>query len=552
MAAAGSGAAGTFAPLREGTFRRIWSASLISNFGHLILGVAAAWEMTRLTDSAEMVALVQSALMLPLMLVSVPAGAVADMFDRRKIALSGLAFSMLSAVVLTVIALAGAVTPWVLLAFCSLIGAGVALYSPAWQASISEQVPPEQIPGAIALGTISYNIARSCGPAVGGAIVLAAGVQAAFAMNALFYVPLFIAFLMWQRKHVPARLPPERIDRAIISGGRYAMYSPSVRNTIVRAFLFGLASAATSALAALVAKDLLGGDAAVFGLLLGASGAGAVAGALLVSHIRATFRTELAVTMCLVGNAVAVALIGASHNVALTCAGMFLAGGVNILIIALFNVGVQLSVPRWVVARALSLFSASLTGGIALGAWLWGEVASVYGVDSAFFLSATVVLLSPLLGLVLPIRATVHADVELAPLENVPEVELGISMRSGPVTIEIDYIVDPNRARDFYDVMRRMQGARQRRGAFNWSLARDIGNAALWTERYQCATWGDYLRQRSRFTQADRALQQEASAFHLGGADNRVRHRLERPFGSVRWKADSPDPGQDSVDFITP
>ena len=552
MAEAGAGPSGTFSPLRQRTFRTIWSASLISNFGHLILGVAAAWEMTRLTDSAEMVALVQSAMMLPLMLVSAPAGALADMFDRRKIALSGLAFSMISAVALTIVALAGAITPWLLLGFCVLIGAGVALYSPAWQASISEQVRGDQLPAAIALGTISYNVARSFGPAVGGAIVLAAGAQAAFAMNALFYAPLFLAFLLWRRRSAPARLPPERIDRAIVSGARYALHSPPVRNIVARAFVFGAASATTAALAPLVVRDLLGGDAAIFGLLLGASGVGAVAGALLVSWARERLPIERAILLCALAAAIAIALVGTSRSVPLTCAAMFVAGGANILTIALFNVGVQTGAPRWVTARALSLFSASLTGGIALGAWLWGAVAGAHGIAIAFFVSAAAVAVSPILRLLLPVRPTEISDHELVPLDREPDVELDITLRSGPICIEVDYVVDPAKARDFYNVMRRMQRARLRRGAFNWTLSRDIANPFLWTERYHCPTWGDYLRQRSRFTQGDRDLQAEADAFHIGEMGKRVRRQLERPFGSVRWKADSPDPRQDSVGYLGP
>ena len=158
-------------PLRERIYRRIWTASILSNFGQLILGVGAAWEMTRLTASAALVALVQTALMLPIMLVSVPAGAIADMFDRRKIAITGLSFATLCAAVLTTLAFNGLTNPWILLAFCSLIGAGVALYSPAWGASIPEQVTPEHLPAAIALGSISYNVARSFGPEIGRAHV---------------------------------------------------------------------------------------------------------------------------------------------------------------------------------------------------------------------------------------------------------------------------------------------------------------------------------------------------------------------------------------------
>ena len=200
---------GAFAPLGVRSFRNIWSASLLSNFGQLILGVGAAWEMTRLTDnSPTMVALVQSALMLPLMLVTVPAGAIADMFDRRKVAMAGLALSAIGGALLTILAFAGWTSPWMLLAFCALIGAGVALYAPSWQASIGELVPTPMLPPAIALGSISYNIARTVGPAIGGLIVLALGAKAAFAMNAVLYLPLLLAFFLWQRNHIASRLPP--------------------------------------------------------------------------------------------------------------------------------------------------------------------------------------------------------------------------------------------------------------------------------------------------------------------------------------------------------
>lgn len=542
MSASGADSTGAFAPLRVRTFRRIWSASLLSNFGHLILGVAAGWEMTRLTDSAEMVALVQSAMMLPLMLVSVPAGAIADMFDRRKIAITGLAFSIASAILLTVFTLMDMITPWMLLGFCVLIGGGVALYSPAWQASISEQVEPVQLPAAVALGTISYNIARSFGPAVGGIIVLAAGAQAAFAMNALFYAPLLIAFLLWQRKQVANRLPPERIDRAIVSGARYALHAPVVRNIVVRAFLFGMASAAASALAPLVARDLLKGDAGIYGILLGAGGVGAVAGAILVSHVRQHFRHERAIAVCLAINAAAIALLGMSQNLFLTCGMMLVAGGANIMVMALFNVSVQMSVPRWVTARALSLFAAALTGGVALGAWVWGRVAAEYGLEAAFLISALAIFLSPLLALALPIQSVKYSETEVTPVEGQLDIALDLSLRSGPIIIEIDYFVEPDRAREFYNVMRQMQRARQRLGAFNWTLARDISNPALWTERYQCPTWGDYLRQRSRFTQADRALQSQANAFHTGAAQagetlrlGAVEAGIARPAAGKHW-----------------
>jgi len=543
---------GAFEPLREPVFRRIWTASVLSNFGQLILGVGAAWEMTRLTSSAGMVALVQTALMLPLMLVAVPAGAIADMFDRRKIAMSGLAFSMACGAVLTLLAWAGLTTPWMLLAFCSLIGAGVALYSPSWQASISEQVPHAQLPAAIALGSISYNFARSFGPAVGGLIVLAAGAKTAFAVNALCYGPLLIAFFLWKRRHISSRLPPERIDRAIVSGARYAFHSSPVRIVLVRAFLFGLAGASASALGPLVAKQLLSGNASTYGILLGASGVGAVVGALLVSRVRDWLSNEAAARLLALISGIALVVVGFSRSVALTCMAFFLAGAANILVIALFNISVQLAAPRWVTARALSLYSSALTGGIAIGAVLWGMVANSSSVEIAIVASGAAMCLTPVLAFLFPLPETGASAVESVAIDHEPEVAMDLTLRSGPVVIEVDYRIHPDQARSYYDAMLKVQRTRLRNGGFNWSISRDIADPSLWTERYQFPTWGDYLRMRDRFTQADLDAQAAVEAFTVEGEPKRVRRRLERPFGSVRWRADTPDPREETLGYLGP
>ncbi len=543
---------GAFEPLRERTFRMIWSASLLSNFGQLIQGVGAAWEMTRLTSSAGMVALVQTALMVPLMLVAVPAGAIADMFDRRRIAMLGLTFATLCAATLTSLAALGLTSPWVLLSFCSLIGAGVALYGPAWQSSVVEQVQPEQLPAAVALGSVSYNIARSFGPAVGGLIVVTAGATVAFAVNAVFYLPLLTAFFFWRRKHIALRLPPERIDRAIVSGVRYAIHSPPIRIVLIRAFVFGLAAASTSALTPLVARNLLKGTASTYGLLLGCTGVGAVVGALLVSEARERLKAEHAVRLCAIVGGLMVVVIGLSRSVLLSGAAMLVSGVAYMLLIALLNVGVQLSAPRWVTARAISLFQSSLTGGIAFGAWMWGRVAVEWGVAGALIASGVTLILTPLIGLILPMPRVSHTEVEMVEMANEPELALAITARSGPIAIEIDYQVDPAAARQFYDVMLKVQSTRLRNGGFDWSISRDIADLALWTERFHCPTWGDYLRQRSRFTKSDRELQVLADSFHTAGSASRVRRRLERPFGSVRWRAETPDPHRDSISIYTP
>ena len=498
-----------------------------------------------------MVALVQTAIMLPLMLVALPAGAIADMFDRRRVALTGLGFACLSATGLTILAVAGLVGPWTLLGFCFLIGVGVALFGPAWQSSVGEQVKPEHLPAAVALGSISYNVARSFGPAVGGLIVASLGAVAAFATNAICYLPLIAALFRWRRAPTSARLPPERFDRAIISGTRYVIHSPPIRILLVRTLVSGLGGASVSALTPLVARDLLHGSAGTYGLLLGAFGVGAVAGAMMIDRLRTQLSAEAGVRLCAVVAGAMILVVGLSRHVWLSCGALAIAGGAWMLLIALFNIGVQLSAPRWVTARALAWFSTAITGGMAFGAFLWGHVGQAYGIDAAMIASGTVVMLTPLLGLVL--RMPQVAGPEVQGTERVePKVRLALTPRSGPVILEIDYRVDPAQARDFYAAMQAVRRARLRSGGFDWSLARDIADPELWTEHYHCPTWRDYLRQRDRLTRSDELAQQRASAFHRSGEMQPVRRRLERPFGSVRWRADTPDPKDDRVGIYPP
>jgi MFS family permease len=543
---------GTFDPLRVSMYRRIWTASLISNFGQLILGVGAAWEMTRMGTSPSMIALVQTALMLPLMLVALPAGALADMFDRRKIAMTGLSVAIFFASVLALLSYLGLITPWMLLAFCALIGVGVALYGPAWQASIGEYVEPAMLPKAIALGSVSYNLARSFGPALGGLIVLAAGAKTAFAINALCYVPLLLVYLFWRRIPVPSRLPPERIDRAIISGIRYVFHAKPIRTVLFRAFLFGGAGATATALAPLIAKTMLGGDASTFGILLGASGIGAVFGAIMVARFGEIFGPERGAMILSVSTGIALIVMGFSHNLVLTCICMFVAGGANIMTISLFNISVQMTAPRWVTARALSLFLSALTGGVGLGAWMWGSVAGGWSVEIAIIASGIVMLCLPILAFIMPLPEAVNqASVELVELPHQPDVGMALTLRSGPVVIEIDYDVDRDSARQFYNAMRKVQRTRMGNGGFNWSICRDIADPSIWTERYHCPTWGDYLRMRDRYTMADIEIQETAKAFCKQGG-LRIRRMLERPYGSVRWKQDTPDQYVEGIAYVAP
>jgi len=535
------------APLRHAVFRRIWLASLVSNLGILIQGVGAAWAMTQMTSSADKVALVQTALMLPIMLISMPAGAIADMHDRRIVALVSLSIALCGATALTVLAWLDLVTPNVLLALCFIVGSGMALFGPAWQASVSEQVPAETLPQAVALNGISYNIARSFGPAVGGIVVATAGAVAAFAVNAVLYLPLMVVLFLWNRTHEPSRLPRERLNRAMVSGARYIANSPSIRIVLIRTLVTGLIGGSVSALMPLVARDLLHGGAQTYGIMLGAFGMGAVIGALNITEVRKRLSGEAAVRACAISMAGAIAAVAFSKSAVLTAAALVLAGGVWMLAVALFNIGVQLSAPRWVAGRSLAAFQAAIAGGIAVGSWGWGHLTDYAGVETALLVSAGLMLLSPILGIWLrmpPVGARNEAATEV--LAD-PEVRLSLTGRSGPLVVEIEYRVAQDNARLFHNVMQEVQLSRQRNGAYGWSIARDIADPELWTERYHCPTWLDYLRQRNRATQSERALHQRAIDFHLGPEPIRVRRMLERPFGSVRWKEDTPDRAANEV-----
>ena len=531
---------GVAAPLRHTVFRRIWLASLLSNLGLLIQGVGAAWAMTQMISSADKVALVQTALMLPVMLISMPAGAIADMYDRRIVALVSLSIALVGATTLSVLAWLGLVTPEILLAFCFVVGSGMALFGPAWQSSVSEQVPAETLPSAVALNGISYNIARSFGPAIGGIVVATAGAVAAFAINAVLYIPLLVVLFLWRRTSEPSRLPRERLNRAIVSGVRYIANSPSIRIVLARTLVTGLIGGSVSALMPLVARDLLDGGAQTYGIMLGAFGMGAVIGALNIGEVRKRMSGEAAVRGCTLTMAGAIAAVALSRQQVLTAAALVVAGAAWMLAVALFNIGVQLSAPRWVAGRSLAAFQASIAGGIAIGSWGWGRLTDAAGVETALLISAALMFASPLLGRWLKMPP-VDVRTEAAELLADPEVRLPLTGRSGPLVVEIEYRVDQENARAFHNVMQEVQLSRQRNGAYGWSIARDIADPELWTERYHCPTWLDFLRQRNRSTQSERAVHQRARDFHLGPDPVRVRRMLERPFGSVRWKEDTPD-----------
>src|SRR3954453_4206497 len=318
--------ASTLAPFRHRIFLAIWTASLVSNFGSLIQGVGASWLMTSIAPSADMVALVQAASSLPIMLFSLLAGAAADLWDRRNIMLVAQAAMLLISAALSFLAYLGLVTPWLLLGLTFLLGCGAALYGPAWQSSVGEQVPRDVLPAAVALNSLGFNIARTVGPAIGGSVVAAASAQAAFLLNALSYIGLIVVLLTWKRPAVPSPLPPENVGAAMAAGLRYVRLSPTIRTVLVRSLAFGLCGSAVWALMPLIARDLVGGGPLTYGLLLGAFGAGAVAGALVSTGLRERYAPEGVVSGATLGFAGASVFVAHSPFLVLTLAALLVGG----------------------------------------------------------------------------------------------------------------------------------------------------------------------------------------------------------------------------------
>ncbi|SFO12584.1 Predicted arabinose efflux permease, MFS family [Mesorhizobium sp. NFR06] len=517
------------APFRHGIFRAVWSASLVSNFGGLIQGVGAAWMMTTIATSPYQVALVQASTTLPIMLFALVAGAIADSFNRRKVMLVAQTFMLVVSALLTLFTWFGWMTPWTLLAFTFLIDSGTALNSPSWQASVGDMVPRAKVPAAVALNSLGFNITRSVGPAIGGVIVAAAGAAAAFAANAISYVGLIVVLFRWKPTLPEQTLPRESLGAAMGAGLRYVAMSPNIAKVLVRGLAFGFSAGAVLALLPLVARDVVKGDALTYGIMLGAFGIGAVGGALISVRLRQLLSSEVMVRMAFCGFALCAFNAAVSQNAWQTSAGLLIGGACWVIALSHFNVTVQMSTPRWVVGRVLSIYQTATFGGIALGSWIWGVVADAHGAEIALIAAAVAMLAGGAVGFLLPLpRQTV---LNLDPLNRFKEPMLALDLkpRSGPIAIMIEYVIREEDVPEFLATMAERGRIRRRDGARNWTLARDVENPGIWIEHYHTPTWVEYIRHNRRATHADAVVGERIRALHSGENPPRVRRMIERP-----------------------
>lgn len=525
-------------PLQIPIFRMVWIASIVSNFGTIIQSVGASWMMISLSGSAVHVALVQASTTMPIMLLALVAGAIADNMDRRLIMLTAQGGMLVTSALLAIFAALGYLTPWLLLVFTFLLGCGTAFYGPAWQASVGEMVPRSALPGAIALNSVNFNIARSLGPAIGGMIVAAAGAAMAFLANALSYIGMIVVLLRWRPVAQPRLLPRETLGMAIGAGLRYVGQSPHLRILLGRATLFGVAASATSALMPLVARDIMSGGPLTYGLLLGAFGVGSVAGALSSGQLRRYLTTEWIVRGSTLAMAVAAAVAGISRMLPLTMLALVFAGAGWVLALSTFNASVQLSTPRWVVARAVSLYQMFAFGGMAIGSWGFGLLAETKGVTAALLAAAVLHFFGILAGFTKPLPQSQDQNLDLLGHWTEPETTVPVQARSGPVVVTIEYRIAPENIIAFLNVMDERRRIRRRDGARQWRLLRDLEDEKLWIERYQVPTWLDYVRHNQRRTHADVATSEQIRALHEGSWPPRIHRMIERQTGSMAGHRD--------------
>nr|WP_188791699.1 MFS transporter [Salipiger pallidus] len=528
MSASSSSSSNPLSVLRIPAFRNRWGASLVSNLGTLVQSVGAGWMMTQISDSDAMVGLVQGAVTVPTMLFAVFAGTLADSHDRRIVMIGAQLFMMASAVLLTVLAWVGLMTPWLLVGLTFLIGTGSTFFNPSWQASMGDIVPRSELPSAVALNSMGFNAMRSVGPAIGGIIVAVAGAAAAFALNAVSYVAMIIALWLWKAPLPDRSLPREPLRLAVQSGLRYVAMSPNLVNVMGRAFLFGLGAVAVLSLLPVVAHERLGGDATTYGILLGCFGVGAIFGAFFNAKLRAAMDNEHICRAAAFAGGGATLLLAFAPVIWLCLPALLVAGASWVIALSLFNVTVQLSTPRWVVGRAIALYQSASFGGMALGSWLWGAVSDGQTLAIALGGAAVTLVLAGLVGLHRPLPEYGSLDLSPLGLFREPMLRLDIQPRSGPVVVEISYEIDPADVDAFLEVMAERRRVRIRDGAQNWVLMRDLESPRIWQETYHVPTWVEYIRHNTRRTVADRESLERLQGLHRGAEPPKARRMIER------------------------
>jgi predicted MFS family arabinose efflux permease/quinol monooxygenase YgiN len=488
--------------------------------------VGAGWLMTSLSSSPSIVALVAAANTFPVMLLALPAGALADILDRRRLLIAAQVYFLVVIGALAVVTALGLITPWMLLGFTFAVGVGTSLTMPAWSAIVPELVRADELPSAIALNSIGINISRAIGPAIAGVLVAAVGPWLVFALDALSCLGVLAVLLRWRREPRRSSLPAERFLSAIRVGLRFITHTRALQAVLIRGAAFFIFASATWSLFPLVVRRELGRGPEVYGLLLTCIGIGAVAGAMLLPRLRERVSRNALVAGASALYALAALALAHLQNLGLLAVAMLATGVAWIAILAALQVSAQLTLPDWVRARGLAAFVVVFMGGMALGSVLWGQIATRIGIPAALTAAAAGMVIA--IGLTWKFRLIDGHAPDFTPAMDWPAPLIAETPApdSGPVMVTIEYRVDPPRRAEFVAAMRDVREMRRRNGAFFWELFHDSGEPTRFLESFMDESWTEHLRQHERVSVADREVQRRANQFLVKGESTRSTHWL--------------------------
>jgi MFS family permease len=474
--------------------------------------------MTNLNTSPLMVSLVQTASTLPIFLLAIPSGALTDISDKRRFLIAGETFITILSLIFALLVSLDRVNAGTLLLFAFLIAAGGALVAPAWQAIVSELVPREELAPALSADSVGINISRAIGPALGGVLAGAFGIAAPFWINGLSNFGVIGGLFWWRSPQASSKarhLPAERFTNAMRTGLRHARHNPHLRATLWRSIPFFIFASSYWALLPLVAREQISGGATLFGLLLGAIGSGAIAGAFAMPRLAAKLGPNWLVTLGELGTVLSLLLFGAARTPIVALAGSAVAGACWITVLSNLNVSAQVSLPEWVRGRGLALFVALFSGTMALGSVMWGEIAHLGGTSMAHYIAAVG------LALTIPVarrwKLQTGAGMDLTPSMHwpAPATAEQIDSEKGPVLVTVEYLIDPSDRKRFLAALDRLAPERRRDGAYAWGVFEDSAKPGHFVETFLAESWLEHLRQHERVTKADQLLEERVLRFTI-------------------------------------
>ena len=502
------------APFRSPVFRMLWITWLVANICMWMSDVAAAWMMTSLNATPLWVALVQTAASLPVFLLGIPSGAMADILDRKRYFMVTQIWVACVASLLSLAVFFGVLSPPLLLLLIFANGVGLAMRWPVFSAIVPELVTRPQLPAALALNGVSMNASRIVGPLVAGALIASVGSAWVFLLNAVLSLVAAIVITRWRREHKPHPLGRERLGSAMRIGLQYVSQSSHLKGVLARISIFFITSTALVALLPLIARHLDGGGAGTFTLLLASMGAGAIVATAFLPHLRRTLSRDAVVLGGAAIQSAAMIVIAFTHQIWIAVPAMLLAGAAWITTANTLSVSAQMGLPDWVRARGMSMYQMAIMGSNAIGAAVWGTVATMGSVRISVVLAAlTGVTAMALANRLMPGQGMVE-DLTPSSVFKVPQADAPPAR--GHVMVMIEYRIEPERAGEFRKLMRESRRSRLRHGAMSWELLQDINEPGRFVEMIEDESWTDHLRRFDRVTATDVALRDRKLAFHIG------------------------------------